>query len=322
MARDGKTEAGRIRTSVPKLGGLMQGVDLSQYISFFIAKELLKSRLQATSDEIAMWVCYGKDEGGLNAYIIRGGDNEPELFIFGTRKFLDAAEKAEKDYKIPRDDYISPLQILQFLRNDIEQFNPEKRYITRKALIGRWTMQCDGADQVEVFIRDVRLPRGVLLAEHHPIAGCVNSEGELFRNGLFNLNEVREIEELHGFTGQELDKSLGDAGIVSHKGTEPKPLNQFGNEFKFSGLFNILSGNDDWFEVIDTMTKEYYLEFNNSMPTKAQAWARLCENPPTGYGINAGKDNQSITMIGIVKPFNKRSFDRRWAKYTAKSNQI
>lgn len=117
-------------------------------------------------------------------------------------------------------------------------------------------------------------------------------------------------------------EAVGDAETGNHAGTEPKLLNQFDNDFKFSGLLNMPRGKDDWFEVIDAMTKDYYLQLNNSMPTEAQAWVRLCENPPTGYGITANKDNLSITMIGIVKPFNKRSFDRRWAKYTAKSSQI
>ena len=115
---------------------------------------------------------------------------------------------------------------------------------------------------------------------------------------------------------QQVNIDAGDAG------TGTKPLNQFDNEFQFSGLLNLPDTKDDWVEVIDAMTKEYYLEFNNSMPTEAQAWVRLCENPPTGYGITANKDNLSITMIGIVKPLNKRAFNRRWAKYTAKSSQI
>ena len=112
------------------------------------------------------------------------------------------------------------------------------------------------------------------------------------------------------------------ADIGNHAGTETKLLNQFDNEFKFSGLLKKPSGVDDWFEVIDAMTKDYYLQLGNSMPTKAQAWVRLCEKPPTGYGITANKDNMSLTMIGIVKPFSKRSFDRRWSTYTAKSNHI
>ena len=133
------------------------------------------------------------------------------------------------------------------------------------------------------------------------------------------INE--QVEAMRKFEAEKQQVNV-DAGKGSNAGTEPKLLNQFDNEFKFSGLLNMPRGKDDWFEVIDAMTKDYYLQLNNSMPTKAQAWARLCENPPTGYGITANKDNLSITMIGIVKPFNKRSFDRRWAKYTAKSSQL
>jgi hypothetical protein len=134
--------------------------------------------------------------------------------------------------------------------------------------------------------------------------------------GFLLPDELKTID-----TGTQAE-AVEDVGIVSHAGTEPKLLNQFDNDFKFSGLLNMPRSKDDWFEVIDAMTKDYYLQFNNSMPTEAQAWVRLCENPPTGYGITANKDKLSITMIGIVKPLNKRSFDRRWAKYTAKSSQI
>lgn len=117
-------------------------------------------------------------------------------------------------------------------------------------------------------------------------------------------------------------EAVEDVAIFDHAGTEPKLLNQFDNEFKFSGLLNMPSSIDYWFEVIDVMTKDYYLQLNNSMPTKAQAWVRLCENPPTGYGITASQDNLSLTMIGIVKPFTKIAFGRRWNKYTTKSSPI
>ena len=161
---------------------------MTKYISYFIAKELLKSQLIATPDEIAEWVSYGKENGGLNAYTIRKFDDEPEPFIFGSQKFINAAQKAKKDDNISLDDYISPLQSLWFLRNDIEQFNPNKRYITRKALIERWTLQCGGEVQAKRFIRDeadnLRLP------EDHPIVGAVESAGELFSMRDFYVNQA------------------------------------------------------------------------------------------------------------------------------------
>ena len=116
-------------------------------------------------------------------------------------------------------------------------------------------------------------------------------------------------------------EAVGDVGAVSDTGgvpTSAKSIKASSNEFSFSGLLHKPSDVDDWFEVIDVMTKAFYVK-NEAMPTKAQAWAELCTNTPIGYGIES-KGNQSLTMPGVAKEFNKRSFDRRWAKYTAKSN--
>ena len=122
-------------------------------------------------------------------------------------------------------------------------------------------------------------------------------------------------------TEQQIE-AVGDAVTGNHAGTESKPLNQIDNEFKSSGLLNIPIREDAWFEVIDVMTKDYYLQHNGSMPSKAQAWVKLCKEPPNDYGITISNDNQSLVMTGVIKPFNKRSFDRRWKTYTAKSNHI
>ena len=101
---------------------------MTAYIPYFVAKELLASRLQATPDEIAQWIFFGKDTGGLNAYRTKKFDNEPKPFNFNDKI----------------DDYISQLLSVWFLRNEIEKFTPDIRYITRKALVERWTMQCGG----------------------------------------------------------------------------------------------------------------------------------------------------------------------------------
>ncbi|MDP1664577.1 MAG: hypothetical protein Q8L79_05555 [Methylobacter sp.] len=116
-------------------------------------------------------------------------------------------------------------------------------------------------------------------------------------------------------------EAVGNAGAVDGVAIKPasaKSIKANSNEFSFSGLLHIPSGVDDWFEVIDVMTKAFYAN-KNAMPTKAQAWAELCTNTPIGYGIES-MGNQSLTMPGVAKEFNKRSFGRRWGKYTAKSN--
>ena len=69
---------------------------MTKYISYFIAKELLKSQLKATPDEIAEWVSYGKENGELNAYTIRKFDDEPEPFIFGSQNSLMRPKRPKK----------------------------------------------------------------------------------------------------------------------------------------------------------------------------------------------------------------------------------
>lgn len=117
-------------------------------------------------------------------------------------------------------------------------------------------------------------------------------------------------------------EAVADDGAGSQEATEPasaKVIQVNSNEFEFSGLLHKPSDIDDWFEAIDVMTKAFY-NLHNAMPTKAQAWTQLSANPPIGYGIESASDNLSLTMTGVIKAFNKRSFNRRWAKYTAKSN--
>lgn len=104
-----------------------------------------------------------------------------------------------------------------------------------------------------------------------------------------------------------------DTEQVSAKAIKPNR-----NEFEFSGLLHVPPGNDDWFEVIDIMTKAFYLE-HKAMPTKAQARTQLWTSPPKDYGVTVDENN-CLKISGVIKPFNTRSFGRRWNKYTAKSN--
>jgi len=117
-------------------------------------------------------------------------------------------------------------------------------------------------------------------------------------------------------------KASQRVNVVSQEATEPASVkvNQVNrNDYAFSELLHKPSDVDDWFEIIDTMTKAFFLKYG-AMPTKAQAWTQLCTNPPIGYGIKPDDGNQPLTMTGVIKPFNNRSFNRRWAKYTAESN--
>lgn len=74
---------------------------------------------------------------------------------------------------------------------------------------------------------------------------------------------------------------------------------------------------DDWFNVIRDMVSDFHKE-NQRCPNAAEAWVRLRENPPTGYGIQSGKDRGGVeAVIMDGRTLDKDSFYRRWRRYTA-----
>lgn len=151
---------------------------LSGYIPYRVAKQSLKTRLNATEDEIALWVS-GAIEVRLDAYMVgfRG-----EVIAF--------AANGSKPFK--GDDYIGPLEGLHFKPTDIDQFQPTRRFISRPALIERWANYEDDEASVKNFIMHRAKDSG--LFEFHPIAGGVELEGESCISGLFALDIVQQIE--------------------------------------------------------------------------------------------------------------------------------
>ncbi|MFI3197918.1 MAG: hypothetical protein QX196_06305 [Methylococcaceae bacterium] len=114
-------------------------------------------------------------------------------------------------------------------------------------------------------------------------------------------------------------EAVGDAGTGNHAGTETKPLNQNSNNSDFSGLLNNPSKKDDWFSVIDDMTRGFYDRLGK-MPNETQAWGALWTSPPEGYEITTGKDRGDDCLImPSITTLSKRAFSERWKKYTAKS---
>lgn len=187
--------------------------DRSKFVPYFEVEQHLETRLQATPDEIAQWVSVGTEQGGLNAYMINKHDTEPRLFTFEPRHFIND------------DDYTAPLLRLYFLLDEIEQFHPDKRYTARRALVERWTGFLGDKAQAISFI-EARANES-RLTEFHPIVGVVESEGQLFRNGLFDLNDVRQVES-------EWFKFIGDSELAKErrKGTAQIKASRV-TEFKF-----------------------------------------------------------------------------------------
>ncbi|MDI1292661.1 MAG: hypothetical protein PSV18_07935 [Methylobacter sp.] len=117
------------------------------------------------------------------------------------------------------------------------------------------------------------------------------------------------------------EQASGKNGAGSQAVTEPastKPMQTNGNDFEFSGLLNIPAKIDDWFTVIDDMTRTFHKD-NERVPNEPQAWAQLWTSPPSGYGITIR--GVCLGMPG-VNPLSRGAFKKRWKSYTTKKTPI
>ena len=112
--------------------------DLSGYVSYLKAKKILDDRLKTTEDEIALWVS-GVSGFRLDAYMIG---------LSGLIPF-----SANGSNPFGGEDYISPLEELYFLPDDIERFQPAERFISWDALIERWEKYYRGVSGVNYPVR-------------------------------------------------------------------------------------------------------------------------------------------------------------------------
>lgn len=155
---------------------------LVRYVDFPTAMKLLAGQLHATPEEIAAWVWRGPEDGGLAAYLNANELDSPPRFHY---------EDCLDDF-----DYLTPLTICWFLKDDIANFEADDQYITGKALIKRWSKQ--PGIQPEAFIT-AKIAESRLL-DSHPICGCTQGTFPQDKtlppltSGLFLLWQVLEIE--------------------------------------------------------------------------------------------------------------------------------
>lgn len=77
---------------------------------------------------------------------------------------------------------------------------------------------------------------------------------------------------------------------------------------------------DDWFKAISDMTAEFVAE-NGRCPNRTEAWSRLCNNPPSAYGITTCKDRGEASLLMNDKTLGRRAFADRWSRYTLNKPQ-
>lgn len=145
--------------------------------------------------------------------------------------------------------------------------------------------------------------------------------------------ELRETSERLYNQQRQYKEMMIDVQVEAMQRIEAekkKPVNEQRNDFTQSKnetksdlntLLNVLTRQDDWFEVINEMTNQFYAE-NGAIPTQAQAWSLLCTTPPADYAITTSKDKGGevcLMMEGCEKSLSKSAFNKRWKRYTKQS---
>lgn len=153
-----------------------------EYIAYPKAMRLLAECLEATPEELAAWVFFGPETGGLVAYLNANELDPPPRFYYANF--------------IGNHDYIAPLMSCWFIAEEIASFKPTERYLTGKALIERWSKHPDIQSEAYILakIRESRL------MDCHPIYGgteaTYSGRGSFppLETGLFAISHIEEIE--------------------------------------------------------------------------------------------------------------------------------
>lgn len=157
-----------------------------KYIPYVRALARWAERLDATPEEVAAWVYFGPEAGGLAAYLNANELDPPPRFFYGTM-FLPQ----RTDW-----DYVAPLMSCWFREEDVESFEPTNRYLTGETLKAEWA-NVPGL-RFEAFV--AAKVRESALLDIHPIMNSTQATevgDETYppvSSALFLRAEVRRIE--------------------------------------------------------------------------------------------------------------------------------
>lgn len=170
-----------------------------RYIAYPKAMQQLAQRLGASPEELAAWIWTGPERGGIAAYVNANELDPPPRFSYA--------------YFVGTSDYIAPLMGCWFKADDVEQFEPDDRYIVGTALIERWNKR--PRLQAVAFIH-AKIAESRLL-DIHPIYGGTRgtfseqSDWPELGSGLFALSQVEQIE------AEDFDAAIGTDSLVKPK---------------------------------------------------------------------------------------------------------
>lgn len=208
----------------------------TDYIAFPKAMKILAERLQATPEELAVWIFMGTDTGGIAAYRNANELNPPPRFYF--------------DYFMG-EDYLSPLMACWFRQDDIDRFDPADRYITGAVLIERWSNQPDL--RPEAFIR-AKIAESRLLDIHPTFGGMRGTHNDdtsfpPMESGLFLLAHVEGIEADDFDAEEAADESAAGS-------CQPVSAGQIRQYFQ---VIRDVAANDKWWKDKMADAKRYGL---------------------------------------------------------------
>lgn len=156
-----------------------------EYWPYARAMAELKGRLQATDDEIRMWVYLGHADGGLDTFDVP----------------IDCP-----DSKLPKRHFTASEVGAYYLRHQIESFAPDdsRRYLTLSELVTKWVghgLSANKADELgRQLIEDGRLTPINALRGHHAQVMDDGAGALISDLSLFALDQVIEVEALE-FSG-------------------------------------------------------------------------------------------------------------------------
>jgi hypothetical protein len=185
--RDGRKQAAESKTSAETNKPSIETTVAD--VHFLVAREMLKERLGATPQEIAIWVWMGKKSGEIDGY--RDAllyDDEPPKFYFPPFDSFDN-----------RFDYVSEMMHCYFRRSDLDAFTPSDRYLTYAQLVERWRTRL--TEQEIVALINAEGATGELTG-FHPLTGSVQGAGYGMNEkemppldqGMFCLAHVEAVE--------------------------------------------------------------------------------------------------------------------------------
>lgn len=156
-------------------------------VHFLVAREILKERLGATPQEIAIWVWMGKNSGEIDGYRDAPQYDDPPKFHFPPSESFDS-----------RFDYVSEMMHCYFRRSDLDSFTPGDRYLTYLQLVERWRTQLTEQEIVALIKAEGKTEE---LTGFHPLTGAVQGAGSMgeegfppLDQGMFCLAHIEAVE--------------------------------------------------------------------------------------------------------------------------------